>query len=212
MNLKPLLYDWAGANEVLFLAINSIRGPQYDRFMQAISWIGEHEHFPYYFAAVFAFAALSLLLKTMRGQRGKWFYMTSWLGVLLVLGVGYAATGAVTNTLKDYFAYPRPYVALVNTHQVHKLEATEPRDDFRSFPSGHVVFTTLMVMALTPMLSGLLAWGGVALIALMAWSRLSLGMHFPADVIASILIAAPLISGLRWAIYTLLRKFFNIKC
>ena len=45
---KELLYDWMGGNEVVFLGINHIRGGDYDKVMQKISWAGDHERFPLY--------------------------------------------------------------------------------------------------------------------------------------------------------------------
>ena len=210
-NPKELVYDWMGGNDVIFLGINSIRDGQYDRLMQAISWIGEHEHFIYYMGALIGWVLLSALYKLARKKSVR-YYLTGWLAVFMVLGTGYAANGLVINTAKDYFAYPRPYVALASTGEVYKLEASEPQDDFRSFPSGHVSFTLFMVMALWPILGKRMAWFGVGLIVLMAWSRISLGMHFPADVLGSILITAPLMMLVRSGVHILLRKVLRIKC
>jgi membrane-associated phospholipid phosphatase len=209
---KELFYDWMGGNEVIFLGINSIHNAYYDKFMQTVSDIGDHEHFPIYFIAIFAFAVFSILWKVIRGKHGKWQSTGIWFGVLSMLILGYATTGLATKELKDYFSYPRPYVALAATGEVYKLEATEPKDDFRSFPSGHMTFTTFMVIALSPVLSPLLTWCGFWLILLMGWSRMALGMHFPADIIGGVLIIAPIIMILRWAVYTSLRKLFGIRC
>ena len=209
---KEFFYDWMGANEVIFLAANRFHSPGYDKAMQYISRIGEHKHFPYYFAAIMLFAVLSMVWKTVSGKRGIGQSAGIWLGIFLMLGAGYATTGLVTKGLKEHFSYPRPYIALAATGEVHKLEATEPQDDFRSFPSGHVAFTTFMVIALAPVLSGLMLHGGALLIVLMAWSRMALGVHFPADVLGSIVLIAPLIVMLRWVMYTALRKLFGIRC
>ena len=211
-NTKELFYDWMGGNEVIFLGINSIRNPYYDKFMQTVSSIGDHKHFPLYFAAIFACAIFSILWKAIRGKHGKWQSTGIWFGILVMLVVGYGATGLITKGLKDHFSYPRPYIALAATGEVHKLEATTREDDFRSFPSGHMTFTTFMVIALSPVLGPLLSWCSIWLIVLMAWSRMALGMHFPADVIGAVLIMAPIMMILRWAVYTALRKLFGIRC
>ncbi len=209
---KEFFYDWMGGNEVLFLGINSIHGTQYDQFMRTISWIGDHKHFPIYFAALFAYTVFSILWKAIRGKTGKWQYTGIWFGIFLMLVLGYGAMGLVTKELKDHFSYPRPYIALASTGKVHTLEVINHEDDFRSFPSGHMAFTTFMVIVLSPVLGPLLSWCGFWFIILMGWSRIALGMHFPADVIGSVLIVAPIIMVLRWAVYTSLRKLFGIRC
>ncbi len=209
---KEFFYDWMGGNEVLFLGINSIHSTQYDQFMRTISSIGDHKNFPFYFAAIFAYATCSILWKIIRGKNGKWQSTGIWFGILLMLVLGYGATGFVTKELKDHFSYPRPYIALASTGKVHTLEVIDHEDDFHSFPSGHVAFTTFMVIALSPVLGPFLSWCGFWLIILMGWSRIALGMHFPVDVLGSVFAIAPIIMILRWAVYSSLRKLFGIRC
>ncbi len=209
---KELLYDWMGGNEVIFLAINHLRGADYDRLMRTISWLGDHERFPLYLLIIAVYVLFALCKKTIFSERGKWFYTTGWIGVFAVLLSGYAVTGAVTYGLKEAASMPRPYVALAGKETVYKLEATEREDDYRSFPSGHVMFTAFMLTALAPMLSSFLQACGLTFLLLVAWSRVSLGMHFPSDVLAAILIMPPLISILRFYVYKLLRMLFGIKC
>lgn len=210
-DLKELFYDWMGGNDVVFLTINGIRHPHYDKFMQTVSKIGDHHNFIYYFAAIALFAGCRLSWKAMTGQAGKQS-AGIWMGVLLMLLIGYGTTAIVTDQIKNHQGYPRPYIALASTGEVHMLETPKPQDDFRSFPSGHVVFTTFMVMTLWPVMGPLLSWCGVWLIMLMMWARISVGMHFPADVIGAVLITVPLVASVRWIVYTSLRKVFGIRC
>lgn len=209
---KELFYDWMGGNDVLFLLINSIHGDAYDKCMWIVSWLGDHKRFPLYVSLILVIAAVSMIIRLLSGQSRMWFYFTSWLGIFVMLGSGYAVNGVVTMGIKDHFSYPRPYVALASAGDVRVLEAIDPNDDFTSFPSGHVTFSTFMVVALWPILSNFFAWSGVIFIVLVAWSRVALGMHFPADVVGGIIIAAPLIVTLRVVMYGMLRKFFRIKC
>lgn len=51
------------------------------------------------------------------------------------------------------------------------------------FPSGHVATMTALVFTLWPYMSRYLQWASAALLILVAWSRVYLGVHFPLDVI-----------------------------
>lgn len=212
-NTKELYYDWVGGNEVIFLGINNIRDPYYDKCMQWISLLGDHKYFPFHLGVFAAIALFTIALKAIRNKKGLWNFTTIWVGVFAVLLIGYVAVGLTTKTLKEYYSYPRPYIALASAPQtVYKLETDDPVEDFRSFPSGHAAFTTLIVVAFWPILPNFLAWCGILFIGLVCWSRISLGMHFPADVLASVFITVPLIMLVRSITYFLLRKVFRIKC
>lgn len=62
-----------------------------------------------------------------------------------------------------------------------------------SFPSGHVAFAFALVLAVLFTLRDsrrlwLLTCIGAGLVLLVAWSRMYLGVHFPTDVSASVLL------------------------
>lgn len=217
-NVRELFYDWSGANKWLFVQINSIRGDLYDAFMRTVSHLSDFENFPYYFGLIAALVMGNLLLRKLSRKGGNKQYFVRWLGVFAVLIAGFVANVVVIDGAKKYFHYPRPYIALAKDknyaeQKVFMLEAREgPEDDYRSFPSGHVAFMTMIVVALWPMLSGGMQWLGVGLIALAAWSRVSLGMHFPADALGSVLISFPLIVIVRAVVYGFLRRFLRLNC
>ena len=136
--------------------------------------------------------------------------LAAWVAVFMVLAAGYAAEGAIIHYAKDYFSYPRPYMVL--GHDTRVLEVRPKDDDYHSFPSGHAAFITMMIAGLWPVLSGKMKWAGVALVAGVCWSRLALGVHFPADVIGSFLFFFPMMVILRAIIYRILLKLFGLKC
>lgn len=107
---------------------------------------------------------------------------------------------------------PRPYVTHDTIEQI--AEASSP-----SFPSGHTAyaFTSAVVLVLmfrNPTLRGLiLTWA-----LLVAYSRLALGVHYPSDVLGSMLLGstAAFLSTYafrkhREQFYTLLKRGRNLK-
>lgn len=211
LDSKEVWYDWGGANEWLFKQVNGIRaGEFYDNAMITLSNIADHHNFPYYMAGLVIFAALSYVIRKVTNRGGSPHMLAAWLGVLLVLGGGYAVEGYIIHHSKDYFSYPRPYMVLAQDTRV--LETRPSDDSYHSFPSGHTAFITLMVFGLWPVLTPTLQSLGAILIAGVMWSRLVLGVHFPADVILSFLFFSALVLTIRKAIYWVLRDAFGMKC
>jgi len=123
-----------------------------------------------------------------------------WYGLILALPLLYgvpavkpamvmALTGAlgvaVYTLLKRVFVRERPFI----THEAISLAAA-PLDRY-SFPSGHTLHAvsfTWQACAHFPEL----AWVLVPLAALIAGSRMVLGLHYPSDVLAGAAIGATL--------------------
>jgi membrane-associated phospholipid phosphatase len=114
-----------------------------------------------------------------------------------------------SSTLKSHFAFERPYAALEKT-EVRRLEFRNEDEANRSFPSGHVFIITALIASLWPALNSGFRWFGAGIILAVAWSRIALGVHFPADVLASITICTIEIVLVRWLLYGFLRRMFGI--
>lgn len=168
MTLFSWLYDWGGANQSLFLALNGMRGPVVDGVMVSGTYLGS------FWNALWV-VGLGLLAATRWGL-GPW--LKGFLaGLTLVVTVVAAA--------KWGFDLPRPAVVLPGL--VHLL--VPPESPF-SFPSGHSAFAMLLAGSLFPLLN---PWGRGVAVAFVLWvgvSRVSVGAHFPADVVAGYLCGA----------------------
>lgn len=209
---KEIFYDWGGLNEWLFLHINSLRGDTYDQLMLLISQVAYYKTFHYWLGVIGIFALLSLIFHKFTGQHSTKSRLRMWVGIFIVLLCGFAVNSFVVHTLKEFFEFPRPYVALAKEN-IQLLEVrTGPDDGHRSFPSGHVAFITFIIMSLWPGLNSPMKKAGLLFIALVAWSRVSLGVHFPADTLGAFLITGLLIILLRKFIYRLLGKIFGLHC
>jgi signal peptidase II len=94
--------------------------------------------------------------------------------------VAYVADGALLGWLKPLLDFPRPPLALP-PGTVNVIGAPEYH---HSLPSGHSSFAMLVAASLWPVFTR--AWRAAAC-AFVLWvglSRISLGAHFPADVLA----------------------------
>ena len=143
---------------------------------------------------------------------GGWF----WILCAVVLfaipktrKTGYAAVLSlifgviVTNLLlKNIVARPRPFA---------EIEALIPLiakpTDF-SFPSGHTTASFAVALVMLRMLPKKIGIPAVVLAALVAFSRLYLGVHYPTDVLAGFVVA---LVGSSLAVWGVRTKLGNIK-
>ena len=131
---------------------------------------------------VFWYSLMALLMVTY----GK----SALLPVLHMTLAGLACT-LIYKWLKAKTLRPRPYQM---NHNI--LLGTNPLDQF-SFPSGHTLHAvafTIVVLAYYPAM----VWLVVPFTALVALSRLILGLHYPTDVLAGALIGTLVASASFW--------------
>ncbi|MDR1681320.1 MAG: 1-acylglycerol-3-phosphate O-acyltransferase [Prevotellaceae bacterium] len=129
------------------------------------------------------------------------FRRYSWkaaLGAVLAIALTFALTDMVGNLIKHAVERPRPCIAFEGL--IHSLEACSGA--FRSFISNHAanIFGTATVTALllkkNSFTVGLYGWA-----ALVAYSRIYVGRHYPGDILAGA--AFGLLAG--WLVYRLYR-------
>lgn len=170
-------------NDALFLAINGLRSPLLDLFMLLGTQLGSLRNLPWILgaAALPAFVCSRARGDTPADARRRAQGRALWRFVEVLL-VGCLFTAALVTALKLALDMPRPAVALAPL-AVHVLD--EPESPY-SFPSGHSAFAMLLVLALWPHVRpGIRA----ALVLFVVWvglSRISLGVHFPIDVLAGL--------------------------
>ncbi|PKO83246.1 MAG: phosphoesterase [Betaproteobacteria bacterium HGW-Betaproteobacteria-11] len=176
--MKSVLYDWGGLNLWLFHAINDLRSAWLDAFILFGSWLGDPDRF-------WLFLALALLFAWRGGVAHDGARGRAWRITLVVFVLGYGLDGLLVHGLKLWLDFPRPPLALPAA-SLHIVGEAVFR---RSLPSGHAAFAMLVAASFWPranrpvrlLLAGFALWVGL--------SRVSLGAHFPADVIAGWLLA-----------------------
>ena len=173
--MKAIVYDWGGANIWLFHAINDVRNGFLDQFMLLGTRLGEHALFPLYMVLITLFALHGVAKDSRKSQR--------WLAVIAVFSIAYLLDGLLIGLLKPLLDFPRPPLALP-PGAVHIIGAAEYH---HSLPSGHSSFAMLCTASLWPVLSRYARVTGMFFVLWVGISRISLGAHFPADVLAGFL-------------------------
>jgi len=144
----------------IFFFVNSICScPFIDRVMPVITFLGSGEF-------IFAVAVILIILAGKKARRPA--------GILLLAGltVDYYAV----YFLKDWVARPRPFMTLANVHLVGAI------DKSYSFPSGHATVAFMAAVILSKYFKRPVIFFGLA--ALVAVSRVYIGVHYPTDVLS----------------------------
>lgn len=170
--------DLSGINDKIFFLINGVRSPLIDEVMVLGTHVGSFWNLSWIVAA----AALILLAPRLAPSCSD----TEWLPgrdtvieFLTRLLAAYAMAAFAVTTLKVGLYMPRPPVALP-AGSVHVL--VQPESPF-SFPSGHAAFAMLVSVVFWPYCR---RWSRALLALFVVWvglSRISVGAHFPVDVI-----------------------------
>lgn len=172
--------------QILLWIQEHVRNPILTAFFTRFTLLGDH--------GLLWIAVCLLLLIFRRTRKGGIIVMFSLLGSLLVNNI----------LLKNLIARTRPYEVIESLQLL-----IAPQWDY-SFPSGHAgsAFAAAMAMFLSlPKKFGIPA---LIVAALISFSRLYVGVHYPTDVLAGILTGV-LIAVIVWKISDMLIKRHIVK-
>lgn len=181
--MKHALYDWWGLNVALFAQINGVRWPPLDNFLAIMSALGHPGLYPLYLAAALWRAWRRPIAGATRN--------------VLTLAIAYPLVSMiVVPALKRALDWPRPITVL----GADAVNGAGLSDTAHSFPSGHAAFAVLLAASLMPGSSLVARLSLGAFAALVCLSRISLGAHFPADVVAGALLSLAIVAMVRLAL------------
>lgn len=181
--MHTIFYSWLGYNELLFRLINNVKDSRLDLFMALGTVAGNFLYAPIYGALLLVFAAFRM---TVHGRNQEWTAVQVWAVTFLTFVVACFADTAFLKYANEFFNYPRPIAAL-GAQTVRQVGPFV--DMYGSFPSGHASFAMILVAAMWPAMSEVHRLAGVLFVAWVAVSRVYVGAHFPADVVAGLLSA-----------------------
>lgn len=169
---------------ILLWLQNVLRGEGLDSLMSAYTHLGD---------AGLLFIVIGIgLLCFPRTRRAGMVGLTA-------LFIGFLSTNVV---LKHLFERPRPWLDVAGL--IPLVEEGDPN----SFPSGHTTAAFAFAGAMLHTLP--VKWGKALILGaaiLMGFSRLYVGVHYPTDVLAGVIVG--LLSG--WAASLLWKRFFPEK-
>jgi undecaprenyl-diphosphatase len=166
-------------DDKLFLLINSHHNGLGDIFFYIITWLGNG----------WVITPILLIIAYAKVPKKRlWLF-------ILVSASGMIASGLINSKIKDIAHRPRP-IAYFSQSQADTIGTPSPHFkvhvvgqplSYRAFPSGHTntAFSAATLVALT---FGGWFWLAFIPAALVGYSRMYMGLHFPLDVAAGALL------------------------
>ena len=178
-----MIHEWI--NEIFWGMDSSIFRSTYDmlnnspwifKLARFISYFGDHGYF---------FIALVVILLVFRRTRKT--------GIVLALGM---IIGALLNNvlLKNMIARPRPYDEVEEFRNMWLTHSRIKMNSY-SFPSGHTSTASVIGVGLFIMLKKKYSWIFLLIPLLMGWSRITLFVHYPSDVLFGLIVGSISIIG-----------------
>jgi undecaprenyl-diphosphatase len=158
-------------NQNLFLAINGLVGKS--NFLDVLG----------------VFFADKLIYIFALGIALMWFNKSLRYYVYLAFGSAFVSRILIVETIKRLVNHPRPYEVVTNVHQL-----LVDHQKGMSFPSGHTVIFFAFAFSFV---GTKYFWPLLVLAVLGSVARIFVGVHFPADIIVSIIIAGITVWGMR---------------
>lgn len=186
MYIKNALYDWFGLNQSLQRWFHSFDDNRiYHQTMSLASkYVGNSDLFPIH--AILIILLFGYVVHRQNAQTSR-FSLTKYHSNIIragyILCVAFLIDAVLIELCKRYFALPRPFCATVLS------DIAQARKCYRSFPSGHAAYITILVMSMWPLMNKAFRYVAVVCLILIYVSRVALNMHFPADIFYSVLMS-----------------------
>jgi membrane-associated phospholipid phosphatase len=187
-SIYNVIYNFFGINKEIFIFVNKITNvgiiPTLLKISSQFFFIGN-------FAAYYLIICLYCYFKLKKRSNPKIEFVPIY-NQLVKAGTCYSLFGFAYAALKFGINLPRPFCSLTPSEFTTILDVTKERC-LSSFPSAHTGLAILIAYYLWPYLTKYQKAIVLSLIVVVSISRITLAMHYPADIIYSILIASLII-------------------
>lgn len=193
-----ILYGWDGLNIWLFEFAQQVRSPALDPALLMVQIFGSFWLAPYY-GRVIGAQALHIVRCPDRHTIVGYRLENNWETVFFRYVLATVLAAGLVWVLKTTFDLPRPW----ELYGPGIGQAPLPVNSEGSFPSGHTAFAAVLVGSLWPCVNDRAA--RATLVLLLVWvglSRVLIGAHFPADVVAGYMVGL----GSVWICERLLKR------
>jgi len=186
--MKEIFYDWYGYNSEIFHILNHMGNigilPE---TLRCLSFFFNIENFAvyYFILCLVSFCRMRTrsAAEVSKPMDNRSFCIT--YNRLVFVGICYAVFGLSYAALKFSINMPRPFCSASDFQTI--LDVGHERC-MSSFPSSHSGLALMVTILAWEYLSKLLRIVAIILVTLIAFSRIALGMHYPADIVYSYLI------------------------
>lgn len=179
--MKEIFYNFAGFNEILFYHFNYLTNYGYiPKILKILSDLFQIENFAvvYFLLCLYQYYQLKKQHKTNFSER---------YNELIYIGTCYAVFGFTYAALKFSINLPRPFCSLPEG-SFTTIASTIHERCLSSFPSSHTGLALMITCLAWKYLNNTTRALSIALVILVAMSRISLAMHYPADILYSSLV------------------------
>ncbi len=187
-SMYNVIYNFFGLNKEIFIFVNKITNvsivPNILKIISQFFFIGN-------FAAYYLIICLYCYFKLKKLSNPKMEFVPIY-NTLVKAGTCYALFGFAYSAFKFGINLPRPFCSLFPSEFTTILDVTKERC-LSSFPSAHTGLAILIAYYLWPHLTKYQKAVMLLLVTLVPISRITLAMHYPADIIYSIFIVYLLI-------------------
>lgn len=195
-SIYDFVYNFSGFNKTIFIFLNQITNSgNMPQILQLISAAFSLEKFALYYFIT----ALYFYCKLKNHPQAKILFLPVYYK-LVEIGMTYALFGFLYAALKFGINLPRPFCSLPQEDFITILNIAKERC-LSSFPSAHTGLAVLSSYYIWPYLQNYQKIIAILLVAAVTLSRITLAMHYPADILYSLVITTILIF--------LNRKLFN---
>lgn len=186
--MRNIIYDFFGFNKTIFIFVNHLTNwdiiPNVFKMVSQLFFIG---NFPIYYFIICFYCYFKL--KKLPDPKTNF---TPVYNNLVKAGTCYALFGFTYAALKFGINLPRPFCSLSEAEFTTIIDITHERC-LSSFPSAHTGLAIIIAYYLWPHLKNYQKIVMYLLIVAVAISRITLAMHYPADILYSAIITMILI-------------------